>query len=352
LHAGLLALDPVTGSVKAWVGGIDFKTQQYDQIYARRQMASVFKPILYSEALEMGMDPCQYLDNDSLVPSEKDDWSPENYDHSSGGKYSLAGALALSMNIPTYNLFQLVGFENLDSLWKKMGFSFSLVNTPSLGLGTGEGSIIETAVAYSAFANGGYRIAPRSILSIKTSDGAVIWENDMIDKKERVLTARSAILISAILQKAIIEGTGSTMKSIFGIELPIAGKTGTSQDYSDAWFAALNPKLVIVTRVGASSRAVHFNNGSSGSGSALAMPLVALTLKKLQENKLLKEQLISPFPALPDELAGSLDCPDFKEKNLVEKFLKIFHKKKAVPDIDVNAPKPKKKGFFKRLFGR
>jgi penicillin-binding protein 1A len=352
LHAGLLALDPVTGSVKAWVGGIDFKTQQYDQIYARRQMASVFKPILYSEALELGMDPCLYLDNDSLVPSEKDDWSPENYDHSSGGKYSLAGALALSMNIPTYNLFQQVGFENLDSLWKKMGFSFSLVNTPSLGLGTAEGSIIETAVAYSAFANGGYRIAPRSILSIKTSDGAVIWQNEMIDKKERVLTDRSAILISAILQKAIIEGTGSTMKSVFGIELPLAGKTGTSQDYSDAWFAALNPKLVIVTRVGASSRAIHFSNGSYGSGSTLAMPLVALTLKKLQEDKLLKEQLIRPFPVLPAELAGSLDCPDFKEKNLVEKFLKIFHKRKAVPDIDDNTPKTKKRGFFKRLFGR
>ncbi len=151
LHAGMLAIDPVTGAVKAWVGGIDFKTQPYDQIYARRQMASVFKPILYAEAFEDGIEPCQYLDNDSIVIStDTGEWSPENYDHTTGGKYSLAGALAHSMNIPTFNLFSTLKFEKLDSLWKEMGFSFTLVNNPSLALGTAEASIIETAVAYSS----------------------------------------------------------------------------------------------------------------------------------------------------------------------------------------------------------
>src|SRR5664280_1389392 len=163
LHAGLLAMDPQTGAVKAWVGGIDFKSQQYDQIFARRQLASTFKPILYAEAFELGLQPCQYLDNDSVPPSGADEWSPVNYDHTLGGKYSLAGALVYSMNIPTYNLFLNVSFDNLDSLWRKLGFSFALVNTPALALGTAEGSILETAVAYSAFANGGYRIVPQFI---------------------------------------------------------------------------------------------------------------------------------------------------------------------------------------------
>lgn len=352
LHAGLLAMDPLTGSVKAWVGGIDFKSQPYDQIHARRQLASVFKPILYAEAFEQGMDPCQYLDNDSIAPSGIDEWSPENYDHTYGGKYTLASALALSMNVPTYNLFLKVGFEQLDSLWKKMGFSFTLENNPSLALGTAEGSIMETAVAYSSFANGGYRIIPQSILSIKAPDGGIIWQNEFSGVKERVLTERSAILISAILQKAIIEGTGSSMSSVFGINLPMAGKTGTSQNYSDAWFTAFNPKLVIVTRVGASSRAIHFNNGSDGSGSKLALPLVALTLKKIQANDTLRKQLITPFPDLPPELAGALDCPDLKEKNIFGKFLDLFHKKKISPEKDVNTPIQKKKGFFKRLFGK
>ena len=353
LHAGLVAIDPLTGSIKAWVGGIDFKTQPYDQVHARRQMASVFKPVLYAEAFEEGIEPCQYLENDSIIiPTETGDWSPENYDHSYGGKYSLAGALAMSMNIPTFNLFMNVEYEKLDSLWKKMGFSFPLVNNPSLALGTAEASILETVVAYSSFANGGYRITPRSIISIKTSDGEVIWQNEFTEVKERVLTERSAILINAILQKAVTEGTGSSMRNVFGINFPMAGKTGTSQYYSDSWFAAFNPKLVIVTRVGASKRAIHFDTGSNGSGSALALPLVALTLKKLQENDTLAKQLIASFPDLPPELKGALDCPDFKEKNIFDKFRDLFQNKKVSPDKGYNKGAKKKKGFFKRLFGR
>ncbi len=352
LHAGLLAMDPITGSVKAWVGGIDFKSQPYDQIYARRQLASVFKPILYAEAFEEGMEPCQYLDNDSIVLSGTEDWSPGNYDHSTGGKYSLAGALALSMNIPTFNLFLKVGFEKLEAMWKKMGFAFTPESNPSVALGTAEGSILETAVAYSSFANGGYRVIPQSIISIRSPDGGIIWQNEFSDQKERIMTERSAILISAILQKAVNEGTGSSMRNVFGINLPVAGKTGTSQDYSDAWFSAFNPKLVIVTRVGASSRAIHFNSGSNGSGSALALPLVALTMKKIQDNDTLREHLIAPFPDLPPELEGVLDCPDFKEKNMLDKFLDLFQNKKISPDKAGKKTKQKRQNFFKRIFGR
>jgi penicillin-binding protein 1A len=352
LHAGLLAIDPQTGSVKAWVGGIDFKSQQYDQIFARRQLASTFKPILYAEAFELGIQPCQYLDNDSVSPTGTDEWSPENYDNSIGGKYSLAGALVHSMNIPTYNLFLNVGFENLDTLWRKLGFSFNLVNSPSLALGTAEGSIFETAVAYSAFANEGYLIKPQSILSIKGPDGKIIWQNQFSSQKERVLSKRSSVLISTILQKAVREGTGSAMGSLYGVNLPIAGKTGTSQDYSDAWFTAFNPDIVIVTRVGASSRVIHFNNGSYGSGSALALPLLALTLKKVQSNDTLTHQLISLFPDLPSDLQGALDCPDFKEKNMFNKFLDHFQKKKIYRNEGTSESKHKKKGFFRRLFGK
>lgn len=352
LHAGLFAMDPQTGSVKSWVGGIDFKSQQYDQIFARRQLASTFKPVLYAEAFELGMEPCQYIDNDSVPPVGDDAWSPVNYDQTSGGKYSLAGALIHSMNIPTYNLFLNIGFDKLDSLWKKLGFTFDLVNTPSLALGTAEGSIIETAVAYSAFANGGYRILPQLIESIKSADGEILWQNQFSDKKQKVLSERSSLLISAILRKAVREGTGSSMGSEFGVNLPIAGKTGTSQDFSDAWFTAFNPGLVLVSRVGASSRAIHFNNGSDGSGSSLALPLVALTLKKVQDNDTLRRQLFRPFPDLPPDLQGALDCPDFKEKNIVNKFMDLFHNNKIYRNEVNKEPRAKKKGFFRRLFGR
>jgi penicillin-binding protein 1A len=342
LHAGLLALDPVTGAVKAWVGGIDFKTQPYDQILARRQLASVFKPVLYTAALEDGMDPCQYLDNDSVVLSGFQDYTPENYDHSYGGKYSLAGALAHSMNVPTFSLFLKIGFDKLDSMWRKMGFSFSLANTPSLALGTAEANILEIATAYSTFSNGGYRIEPFTITSIKDQDGNLIWENDSGSAKTRIISERSAILMSAMLQKAIREGTGSAMASIYGVSLPLAGKTGTSQNYADAWFTAFSPALTIVSRVGASTPQIHFNSGINGSGSTLAMPLVALTLRRIQQNKELSDQLFTPFPDLPPELLGALDCPDFREKSFIDKIIDLLGKDKLK---DYNKPAEKKLSF-------
>jgi penicillin-binding protein 1A len=356
LHAGLMAMDPETGGIKAWVGGIDFKTQPYDQILARRQLASVFKPVLYTVALEEGMEPCQYLDNDSITLAGFKDWSPENYDHSYGGKYSLSGALAHSMNVPTFSLYLKIGFEKLDSMWKKMGFSYTLDNTPSLPMGTAEASIKEVAVAYSSFANGGFRIKPYCITSIKTPDGELLYNNNTSKEKVKILSDRSSLLMCAMLQKAIREGTGVSMNSVYGVSFPLAGKTGTSQDYADAWFAAFNPKLVIVSRAGASSRAIHFNSGSNGSGSALALPLVALTLKKVRQNPVLMDSLVTDFPELPPDLADALDCPDFKDKSFFDRIIDIFEKDKKPYDDQGAKTRTKTKtkrkidSFFRKIF--
>jgi penicillin-binding protein 1A len=324
LHAGLLALDPVTGAVTAWVGGIDFKTQPYDQVTARRQLASVFKPFIYAAALEDGVEPCQYLDNDSVTLSGFNDWSPENYNHSYGGKYSLAGALAQSMNIPTFSLFLMIGFDKVDRLWQDMGFSYPLENMPSLAMGTAEASILEVARAYSSFANGGLVTEPWLVESVKAPDGRILWQHAPAKEPERVLSERSSLLMGAMLEKAIREGTGASVHSVYGVKVPLAGKTGTSQNYADAWFAAFNPGLVIVSRVGASTPAIHFNNGSYGSGSALALPLVALTLKKAEKNREVMERINVPFAPLPPELAMALDCPDFKDKSFFDRLFDVF----------------------------
>ena len=324
LHAGLFAMDPATGAVMAWTGGIDFKTQPYDQVLARRQLASVFKPFIYAAALEDGVEPCTYLDNDSVTLSGFNDWSPENYNHSYGGKYSLAGALAQSMNIPTFSLFLMIGFDNIDRLWQQMGFSFPLVNMPSLAMGTAEASILEVARAYAAFANGGMLVTPYLIESVKAPDGRILWQYTPPRGSDRVLSERSATLMAAMLEKAIREGTGASVHSVYGVKIPLAGKTGTSQSYADAWFAAFNPAMVIVSRVGASTPSIHFNNGSYGSGSALALPLVAMTLKKAEKNKELMSVINTPFAPLPPELAMALDCPDFREKSFFDRLIDIF----------------------------
>jgi penicillin-binding protein 1A len=350
LHAGLLAMNPMTGAIRAWVGGINFKTNPYDQILARRQTGSTFKPILYAEALEEGVRPCNYLDNDSIVVSGLEDWSPRNFDHSVGGKYSLTGALVHSMNIPTFNLFLKIDFTRLDSLWRRLGFSFPLVNNPSVALGTAEANIGELAVAYASFSNGGYRVTPQKLVSIKSADGKVIWQNKFNIAKVRIFNARTIMLMNAILQKAVREGTGSPMGSVYGVHIPLAGKTGTSQDYGDAWFVAYNPKLVIVSRVGASSPSVHFTSGSNGSGSALALPLVGLTLKDVQASPELRAEFAGYFPSLPPELQAELDCPDYREKNVIEDFIGIFKKDKI--EYDSSRHKQKKNSFFRRLFGK
>jgi penicillin-binding protein 1A len=350
LQAGLLAMNPVTGEIRAWVGGINFKTNPYDQILARRQTGSTFKPVLYAEALEEGIKPCNYLDNDSIVVSGEEDWTPRNFDHSVGGKYSLTGALVHSMNIPTFNLFLKIDFNRLDSLWKRFGFTFPLVNNPSVALGTAEASIGELAVAYAAFSNGGYRVVPQKLISIKSSDGKVIWQNKLNAPRVRVLNSNTTMLLNAILQKAVRKGTGSPLSAVYGVSIPLAGKTGTSQDYGDAWFAAYNPKLVIVSRVGASSPSIHFRSGSNGSGSALALPLVALTLKNVQASPELMDEFSGYFPALPSGLQNELECPDYREKTVIENFIGIFKKNKI--DYDHSKGKQKKNSFFRRLFGK
>jgi penicillin-binding protein 1A len=360
LQAGLIAINPVNGSIKAYVGGIDFKTQPYDQILARRQLASTFKPILYSVAFEQGMSPCDYLDNDSIVDSGIDGWSPGNFDNTYGGKYSLAGALVHSMNVPTYNLYMMTDFNKLDSLWRNLGFGFTIQNYPSLPMGTAEANLREVAIAYSAFANKGFKITPQSIVSIKTADGEVLWENEFEQPVVRVLSEHTALLMNAILRRAVTSGTGASLAGVYGVTLPFAGKTGTSQDYADAWFAAFNPGLVIVSRVGASSPAIHFGGGANGSGSSLALPLVGRTLKRVQANEDLSKKLIAGFPEPSEEITESLGCPDYKEITLFDQIINIFKSDKKAPERQVLKPgqqpqepkKPaeKKKSFLRRLF--
>ncbi|MCI0523545.1 MAG: hypothetical protein L0Y37_07830 [Bacteroidales bacterium] len=138
------------------------------------------------------------------------------------------------------------------------------------------------------------------------------------------------------------------MRSIYGVTSPLAAKTGTSQSYADAWFAAYNPRLTLVARVGASLQTLHFNSGANGSGSALALPLVALTLRQVQADPALNNKYIVPFPPLPPELEGALDCPDFKDKSVLQRIFDIF--RKAESQNAQQQPDTLRKPFFRRIF--
>ncbi|TYC14825.1 penicillin-binding protein [Bizionia gelidisalsuginis] len=353
LHAGLLAMSPKTGAVKAYVGGIDNQRYAYDQIFSQRQLASTFKPILYATAFESGKQPCYYLDNDSIKLSDYKNWNPTNADRTFGGKYSLQGALLNSKNIPTINLYLETNFTKLDTIWSRLNFSSKLQNVPSLALGTTNASIYEVANAYSVFANSGKTTTPYAIVKIETASGDILYAHKNQEPKE-VLSKRTTAYINEILQNAIARGTGQRIRNQYGISLPLAGKTGTSQDYTDAWFVGYNPNIVVVSRVGCNSPKIHFNNGL-GAGSSLALPLVAKTLQKAERNTDLKKELTASFVSLTEEERNQLDCEDFKEKTGVEKFFELFKNKESSFEKEQEKAKKrekrKEKGFLKRLFG-
>lgn len=354
LHAGLMAIDPNTGEVRAYVGGVDFRKFPYDQIRARRQMASSFKPILYAAAIEEGFTPCTYLDNSEMVFTDLNNWQPKNYDNTYGGEFSLQAALLKSKNVPTVNLFFNVGFENLDYLWEKMSFSSDLDNLPSTALGTASASIYEVAVAYAAFANGGYLVEPVSILSVKTKSGEILYEKKIERPEVRILKDSTSKTMNAVLQKAIQRGTGVAIPKTYGIRHELAGKTGTSQNFSDAWFVSYNPNLVMVTRVGASTPQIHFNMGAYGSGSRLALPLAGLTWQAAQSDTNLNSKVFSDFPELSLEWQEQMTCDDFQESSKLEELLKkdkTSTKEKTKKGKKTREKKKKKKkSIFQRIF--
>ncbi|MCT4622458.1 MAG: transglycosylase domain-containing protein [Schleiferiaceae bacterium] len=355
LHAGLLAMDPQSGEVKAYVGGVDFRNFPYDQVKAKRQMASSFKPILYAAGLENGFTPCTYLSNEEVTYTDFDNWKPANYNNEYGGKYSLQAALIKSKNVPTVDLYFNVGYENLDYLWEKLEFSEELKDLPSSALGTVSASVYELAVAYSAFANGGFIVEPRFIESITAPNGDVIFKAKKTNSS-RVISDSTSTEMTYMLQQAVQRGTGMSLSSTYGVSVPLAGKTGTSQNYADAWFVSYTPGLVMVTRVGASSPNIHFNHGSYGSGSRLALPIAGYTWKSIQGNSRLRTKYVKPFGELPIDWIEAYSCNDFEESSKLEELFKrdetttVNAAKKGKKKRKKKSKPKKKKNLFQRIF--
>jgi penicillin-binding protein 1A len=229
--------------------------------------------------------------------------------------------LIKSKNVPTVDLYFNVGYENLDYLWEKLEFSEELKDLPSSALGTVSASVYELAVAYSAFANGGFIVEPRFIESISAPNGDVIYKAKET-KSSRVISDSTSTEMTYMLQQAVQRGTGTSLSSTYGVSVPLAGKTGTSQNYADAWFVSYTPGLVIVTRVGASSPNIHFNHGSYGSGSRLALPIAGYTWKSIQGNSRLRTKYVKPFGELPIDWIEAYSCDDFEESSKLEELFK------------------------------
>lgn len=232
-----------SGEVKAMVGGIDYRKSQFNRaVTALRQPGSAFKPFVYLTALQNGWKREARIDD---VPLSIGKWKPENYDKKYYGSVTLDEALMKSLNLATVNLSESLSRKDIIRTAKKMGISTPVENTPSLALGTFEVKVIDMATAYSAIANGGYATWPHAIKEIYTRDGYQLYQREA-DTENRILDAGAVKDLTKMLEKVISQGTGRRAK-IPGFA---AGKTGTTQDYRDAWFVGFTDEYVIAVWVG------------------------------------------------------------------------------------------------------
>jgi len=326
LNASVLITNPTDGAVITWIGGNDFKRLPFDMVMSHRQIASTFKPFLYATALENNFTPSTYLKNTPKVYPEYDNWEPQNFDHkfTKDSTVALWYALAHSMNLPTLDLYFETGREKLINTCDRLHFPSTKDDSPSIALGTLDLSLYEVVRAYGAFANKGEMTEPVMINKITDAKGKVLYKRKT-SQPERVFSEETTDMITAILQKAINEGTGTRIRNQYAIRADLSGKTGTAQDYTNAWFVAYTPNLVVGTWVGGTTPEIHFYSGN-GSGSSLALPIVGNVLRAIENKARWRKQYLTPF-TIPESVYDDINCAPYKETGIKGFFNRLFHRK-------------------------
>ncbi|MEO5742095.1 MAG: PBP1A family penicillin-binding protein [Vicinamibacterales bacterium] len=279
LEAALVAIDPRTGQVLALVGGRDFHSSSFNRaMQARRQPGSAFKPLLFAAAIEQGYMPSsQVTGMDTPIHTAQGDWLPSG-EHEAAS-YTLRQALTVSSNRAAARVMQLVGVTTTQTYAKRLGISSPLPSVPSLALGTGEVTLLDLTAAYGAFANGGI-IAPHTLITrIEDRNGNLIWQSGLDRHPYRAIRPGTAYLMSSMMADVMNRGTGSRAR-VEGFKLPAAGKTGTTDDYGDAWFVGYTPNLVAGVWFGYDEKRKIMNRGFAGT---VAVPAWANFMKKATE---------------------------------------------------------------------
>ncbi len=322
LRAGFMAMDPYTGHIKAWVGGINHKFFKFDQVMqGRRQPGSTFKPFVYTAFIDNGYNPC-YEVIDAPVSfevrynKETSIWIPQNSDGVfSGEKMTIRQALGRSINSVTAAIMKKMGPETVVEYAKRMGISSPLEPVPALCLGSSDVSLYELVGAYSTFVNEGIWTEPFYITRIEDKNGNILQE--FVPNKVEALNEETAYLMIHMLKGATQERNGTALGLyrwgvLNGNE--IAAKTGTTSNYSDGWFIGLTKDLVAGAWVGGDDRSIHFRGMTLGQGARTAMPLWGLFMKKVYDDPSLGiKKGVFKRPLKP--LSVELDCRKYKQEN-------------------------------------
>ncbi|TRZ45981.1 penicillin-binding protein 1A [Robertkochia solimangrovi] len=353
LRTGMMSMEPQSGHVKAWVGGVDYRHFMYDQVkQAKRQAGSTFKPFVYTTAIDqLHLSPCDSLpDILTCIEAGKygnmEPWCPEN----SNGKYTgkllaLKDALANSVNSVTARLMNMVGPQPVVNLIQKMGITSDILAVPSIALGTPDISVYEMVGAYGTFANQGVYVKPVMITRIEDKNGTVLFES--VPETKDVLSEEVAYTTVSLLKGVTEGGSGARLRHQwavdkaeykevitgypYGFDNPIAGKTGTTQNHSDGWFMGMVPNLVTGVWVGGEDRSIHFKTITYGQGATMALPIWGLYMKKCYEDgdlEISKEDFVAP-----EELSFRVDCTQAVTDDESVDTLKVKEEEGYVPDF-------------------
>lgn len=330
LHSGLMSMEPQTGHIKAWVGGINNKHFKYDHVeQGRRQVGSTFKPFVYATAInQLKLSPC---DTYPIAPytikagkyGNPESWTPRNSGSNPylryKGELSLKEGLAKSVNTMSARLIDMVGPRNVANLaTAATGTRSTIPKTPAIALGTVELSLYEMVSAYAMFANKGLRVEPMIITRIEDKNGTVLTQ--FTPKTQEVLSEESAYVVLELLKGVTIAGSGVRLRTTYGrpsyvtgypydFQNPIAGKTGTTQNQTDGWFMGVVPNLATGVWTGGEDNAIHFENIGKGQGASMSLPTWAIFMRKCYEDPTLnisKEDFEKP----ENPLTIRLDCTD------------------------------------------
>ena len=295
MHCSFVAMEPQTGHVKAWVGDIDFKHWKFDKVTAMRQPGSTFKLFVYTEAMEQGLTPCDKRRDEffsmkvwDATKKEEVTWAPTNANgYFTGDSMPLRAAFAQSINSVAVRLGQEMGIKNIIETAHNMGIQSKLDDAPSLALGSCDVSLLELTNAYCTAANNG-KAHPEPILITKIEDrnGNEIYTAPT--EEEQAITVKAAYLVQQLLQAGLRERGGTSM-SLWGYigkfsDTEFGGKTGTSNNHSDAWFMGVSPNLVVGAWVGGEYRCIHFRTGALGQGSRTALPICGYFLQSVMSD--------------------------------------------------------------------
>lgn len=329
MHCSMVAMEPQTGAVKAWVGDINFNSWKYDKVTAMRQPGSTFKLFVYTEAMNQGLTPCdkrrdEYISMKVYDKKKKEEvtWTPGNANgRFSGDSIPLKSAFARSINSIAVRLGQEMGIKRIIDTAEKMGIKSPLQDEPSLALGSCDVNLLEMANAYSTIADDGKHHEPILVTHIVDRDGRQVYIAP--NKTEQVIPYKSAFLVQQLLLGGLRE-PGGTSQSLWGYvgkhnDTEWGGKTGTSNNHSDAWFMCISPKLVVGAWVGGEYRSIHFRTGALGQGSRTALPICGYFLQALLDDPNFK-QYHGKFgkPKDKDITSDMYNCPSYYQQARVD----------------------------------